>query len=861
MEMVHMILRKAAASLLPAVIRRIRPGTTATSTRATVLPRAPLSFLALLGAAALLTALGAAPAVALQQRPHRIVVAPALRGARDASVRSQVPVDPLWPRAPRLDAQRAFFGFGSALVGTTPVGHGPSLLAVNPATNTIYVANGENNNGPSAGGDTVSVINAAHCDAHDVSRCKGPWPTITVGNRRASDLPSGIAIDERTDTVYVTNVGANTVSVFNGATCNAQDTRGCRQRPREVPVGLGPLEIFADSANHTAYVANLGNGSGNSTTVSMINTASCNARHLSACPTTKRPTVNVRAVPLDIDVDQASHTVYVTTLGIGRQNGWAAFNADTCNAVVRSGCGKIGRLIGDPSGPNDGEVDLANDTLYTANFDNTISVFDLRHCNAADLRGCAKDRPGTVTFPFVGFDHDLYLAVDARLSSVYVSFQGDDSLVIVDTRTCDGRHLRGCAALNPPTIHTGADPEGTVLDAQTQTLYAANEVADDVSVINALRCNALTTSGCRHPAPAVAVPGSAFGLLATDQTVHTAYIPSGAHDVSMIDTSRCSARQNSGCAHAARQVAVGAYPVAVAVNRQTGTVYVANSGAGSAGTVSVIDPATCNATDSTGCASLATLQVPAGNPDDIAVNTATDTIYVATVATSGPNVVSVFNGAACNAADTLGCGQAPSALDVGTPGGGGLYIAVSQQTNTVYATNGVYRDPAGDSVYVINGASCDAVSTAGCGQTPATVTVGDDPGFLAVDPATDTIYVVNHVEGDYLGSVSVINGAICNGQDTSGCGQIPPAVEAGLGALGLAIDLRTQAVYVSNLQDTSVSVINGATCNRQDTSGCGRAPFLDAVGNYPFAIAVDPDAGTAYVANGDNTVSLIPLRR
>ena len=396
------------------------------------------------------------------------------------------------------------FGFGSALVGSAPTGNGPALLAVDPATHTIYVANGENNNGPSAGGDTVSVIDARHCNAHDVSSCKGPWPTITVGNGTPGDLPSGIAIDRKTDTVYVTNVGANTVSVFNGATCNAEDTTGCGQTPAEVPVGPEPLAISADPANHTLYVANLG-----STTVSMIDSATCNATDLAACPKTTRPTVNVEAPPITVDANQATHTVYVTTAGTGAQNGWSVFDANTCDAVHRSGCRSIGRLIGDTAGPNDGRVDPANDTLYTANFDNTISAFDLRHCWAGDLAGCATDTPGVVTpFPDPGFQENaLNVAVDQPLHSVYVSFTKDAALIVVNTSVCNGRHLSGCATLRPPTIHTGAAPQGVVLDGQTQTLYTANEVDSTISVIDAARCNAHTTSGCRHPAPAVAISG------------------------------------------------------------------------------------------------------------------------------------------------------------------------------------------------------------------------------------------------------------------------------------------------------------------------------------------------------------------
>jgi len=757
------------------------------------------------------------------------------------------------------------FGFGSALVGSAPAGNGPSLLAMNPATHTIYVANGNNDDGPSAGGDTVSVIDARHCNAQDISRCEGPWPTVTVGNGTANDLPSGVAVDAKTDTVYVANVGANTVSVFNGATCNATVTSGCGQKPTEVPVGLQPITLVADPASHTVYVANygapaLGGSPGNSTTVSMIDSATCNATDLAGCPATPPPTVDVKAAPNYVAVDQATHTVYVTTIGTHRaQNGWAVFNADTCNASVQSGCGTLGRLIGDPIGPNAAEVDPANDTLYTANYDNTISAFDLRHCWAGDLAGCVTQKPGTVTpFPFVGFDHSLYVAVDVPLHTVFVTYHKDDSLIAVDTNVCNGSHLAACAALQPPTIHTGTDPEGIVLASQTQTLYTANEVDNDLSVIDASRCNAQTTAGCRRPAPAVAI---AAGAGAADPAVHTAYITSGTNTVAMINTASCNASHLSGCAATPPTVTVGTGPNAVAVDRQAHTVYVASGGNGSPGTVSVINAATCNATSTAGCSNLATLQVPGGNPDDIAVDAATDTLYVATVTSSGPNLISVFNTATCNATHTTGCAQKPALLSIGDSGGAigsALSLAVNPATNTIYATNVVFANPfVGNTVYVINGATCDAATSTGCGQTPATITAGFNPWGIAVDPATDTIYTANIANGEGPGTVSVINGATCNGTDHTGCGQTPTTALAGFGAIAVSIDPATNTVYAANIQDTSVTVINGATCNGTDSAGCGQAHPKVAVGNYPSAITTDPATGTAYISNGDNTVSVI----
>jgi DNA-binding beta-propeller fold protein YncE len=838
-------------------------------------PRARLARPALLIVILAITAGVPVPASARGERDSRMFV----HGAMPAQLQGwqRRTVNPL-VEAPHSAAGTSthgpvspLFGFGSSLVGSTPVGNGPSTLAINPATHTIYVANGYNDNGTllPVPGNTVSVIDERDCHAQDVSRCKGPWPTITVGN-----MPSGIAIDKRTDTVYVSNVQDNTVSVFNGGTCNAEHTSGCGQTPATVPVGLDPLGLFADPGNHTIYVPNFGSvavggPAGDSTTVSMIDSATCNATDLAACPTTAPPTVDVGSPPDAIIVDQITRTAYVGTFAAT-----AAFDARTCNATVQSGCGTVVPLaLGDPNGgPNSLQVDPTNDTLYTANFDNTVSAFDLHHCNASDLAACATDAPGTVTVSAAGFDHALWLTVDAPLHSVYVVFQKDDALKVIDTNDCSGSDPAGCATLIPPEIHAGADPESVILDPRTQTLYTANWVDNTVSVIDASRCSAQNTAGCRHRPPAATIPGGA-GALATDPTAHTTYVVSGSNAVSMINTRTCNADQPAGCAQIPPEVTVGDHPFGVggvAVDRRTHTIYVANAGSGATGTVSVLDDRTCNATNSAGCGPVSTMQVPGGNPDDIAVNPATGTVYVATITGSGPNLISVFNGATCDATSTAGCGQTPATVRFGDSGAGQggsvAYLAVDHASNTVYATNVVLGNPfGGDSVFVIDGATCDATHRTGCGQTPATVTLGSDPlGIaynpwgIAVDQATDTIYTANIADGEGPGTVSVINGATCNGHDTNGCSQTPAIAPAGFGAVGIAVDRTTQDVYVTNTEDTSVSVIDGARCNGTDTSGCSHTPAKDSVGGYPGSIAIDPAVQTAYVQTIDG-VSVIPL--
>src|SRR5262249_50280847 len=122
--------------------------------------------------------------------------------------------------------------FGSALVGSAPVGVGPSAVAVDTITNTIYVANGNNLNGGSPGGNTVSVIDGRRCKVRAVGHCRGPWPTVTVGHE-----PSSLTVDEATHSVYVTNTDDNTISVIDGTTCNGRIVSGCGQTPATVPVG------------------------------------------------------------------------------------------------------------------------------------------------------------------------------------------------------------------------------------------------------------------------------------------------------------------------------------------------------------------------------------------------------------------------------------------------------------------------------------------------------------------------------------------------------------------------------------------------------------------------------------------------
>ena len=192
-------------------------------------------------------------------------------------------------------------------------------------------------------------------------------------------------------------------------------------------------------------------------------------------------------------------------------------------------------------------------------------------------------------------------------------------------------------------------------DPPTTEIYTANQISNDVSVIDPVRCNAQTPSGCRPRAPEVPI-GS--GPLAADPAAATTYVTNGTNVVSMIDTIACNAAHTAGCSRIPATVTVGGNALAVATNSATHTGYVADRGTGTSGTITVLDDRRCNAHAQAGCGHTSTLRVPDGTPVALAVNPRTDTIYVATITSDGgPNLISIYDGATCNARIVTGCNQ------------------------------------------------------------------------------------------------------------------------------------------------------------------------------------------------------------
>jgi YVTN family beta-propeller protein len=360
--------------------------------------------------------------------------------------------------------------------------------------------------------------------------------------------------------------------------------------------------------------------------------------------------------------------------------------------------------------------------------------------------------------------------------------------------------------------------------------------------VAAVALAAPTALGAASAHPQIRVGGFPTGI-ALNPSTNTIYVGNGTTGtLSLINGKTCNARNTSGCGQHVTAVTAGTDPIGIAVDKATNTVYVANA----SGTVAVVNGRKCDAANRSGCHVEPKSVRVGSNPQFLAVSEKTNTIYVAN---SGSDSVSVLDGRTCSAASKAGCGRVRASIPVGPAP---FTLAVNDATDSIYVT-----DLGAPTVSVIDGKTCNATNVSGCRRRPIAINVGEAPGGIAINTRTDTIYVSGEASND----VSVIDGKTCNATTTSGCRQTPVHVLAGAGARGIAVNEATNTIYVANTVANTVSVINGATCNATVHTGCGQRAAVASVGLSPRRVAVDELTNTIYVTNaGSNSVTMLDGR-
>ncbi|MBA3832590.1 MAG: hypothetical protein H0X34_11995 [Chthoniobacterales bacterium] len=265
-----------------------------------------------------------------------------------------------------------------------------------------------------------------------------------------------------------------------------------------------------------------------------------------------------------------------------------------------------------------------------------------------------------------------------------------------------------------PTVRVGHSPGGAALDPATNTVYVGNEFSNSLSLIDGSKCNATDSSGCKA--------------------------------IATID--------------------IGRQPIVVLFDPTTRTVYVTLRG-GHNNTIAVVNAATCNATNTSGCghARVATVTVPGTvcvGPADVcgpavpALDAANHSLYIGD---AKDGRVSIVNTATCNGTDTLGCSQSP--VLAATKGDS---IAIDHSNHSVYVS-----DFSRQLVSVFDGTTCNAIDQSTCGRPPAATFAEDliPLGPAVVDETTHTYYLPLSAFNDVLDYVAVIDASTCNATNTS----------------------------------------------------------------------------------------------
>ena len=615
--------------------------------------------------------------------------------------------------------------------------------------------------------------------------------------------------------------------------------RGCAGSAIAIPAP-GGIGIALDPTTRTVYIAGPDND-----VVSAIDTNTCNAQATSGCAEA-HTSVPVGTFPGHLAVDPRVHTLYVANEGAeDPAAGLSLIDTSQCNGRSTSGCPTIAPTAA--AGPNvDGlVVDSATPTLYTDNFgDSTESVIDTTICNAGNPAGCSS-KPFAFAVPGGPTGGDVDAVTRTLLLPLTDSVGGPDiagTVAFVDMRRCNTRDTSGCGAA-PAVTKVGSNPLDVAVNARTRRAYVVNEEDSDVSVIDLTRCNAQWTRRCGEPSPTMAIDFDG-GAVAVDTTTNTIYASSQDQDtVTALDGRTCNSDETRGCRHPAPTTDVGIGARGGVLDRHLDTLYFSNQ---VDNTISVLDPTQCGISTLRGCDTTWPTISVGESPKQLVDDEDHHTLYVGDYAGSA---VSVIDTSSCNTQTQIGCGQTPPLVPVT---GGAYDVAHDPTTNTLYAAN---VDT--DTLTLIDTTSCNAVDSSACTETPIVIHIGAGPAGLLIDPTTRTLYV--SVRGETR--VAVVDIATCNVTDTAGCESDHPSIPISAGPRFLALDASTGTLYVSTRDNSTIAVVDAATCNARATTSCQHPPATLRTGLYPYGVTVDAANHQLIVGNvGDSTVTTYNTR-
>jgi YVTN family beta-propeller protein len=674
---------------------------------------------------------------------------------------------------------------GQSLVNT---GSQPFAVAVNPATNKIYVLNGQG---------SVTVIDGATNVTQDVN----------VGN-----APVAIAVNPVTNKAYVACSGNGTVWVIT------EGGDGIFRGRRLPGISLNPQAIIVNPVTNKIYVA-ASNGpisstfnpngvvfaiDGTNDTVTTTIPGGKNPFAIALNPVTNKIYVanNANGSNATVSVIDGSIDTVVESIGVGNSPNALAVNPVTNKVYVINALGLS--VIDGVSNTIRTTTPLTIDNILTAIAINPVTNFIYITAPGTLIAvDGATDRLPQLALIGGG---PLALAVNSLTNRIYVTDNAANGHVVV---------VDGGTNNRVDSFFTGNTPGAVAINPVTNRVYVVNYRDGNVAVVDGATKTTSTINAGSNPS-----------AVAANQVTNKVYVPNmGDNTVTVIDAA------NEGTTST---ITAGTGPTAVAVNPATNKIYVPNSGSAD---VTVIDAANGGATT----------QVPADQgPFAVAVNTVTNRAYVTN---STANDVTVIDGPT-NGTSNITVGTAPKGLVVNEVTN--TIVVANQGSDNVTVINGadngtttvdvgnrpvaVGVNTAENNFYVVNQGSNDVTVVDGDTLRPIDLIrldVGDSPGAVVVNPLTNRIYVANQGRN----SVSVIDGELGRKIEDIGTGSLPYALD---------LNLLTNKIYVTNQNGNSVTVIDGTGDTFSATVPTGTAPSGVAVNPITNQVYVS-NSGSANV--------------
>lgn len=352
---------------------------------------------------------------------------------------------------------------------------------------------------------------------------------------------------------------------------------------------------------------------------------------------------------------------------------------------------------------------------------------------------------------------------------------GTNNIILADGTSQTGLSSSApeITTLSPSFLPVGSLP-------QTLTISGADFTANSSVTFNGIVHTSKFVS-----ANQLTIPLTASDLASPGQYAVTVMNPAAVGNISASSSFTVIGSQTLG------SVAAGTTPTAIALNPTTNMIYVINQGSN--------DITAINGADNT------TTTIPLGyRPLTLAINSLTNTIYVAGYSAS----LTAINGVT-GSTTSIPLGLTSTSEPI-------YGLGVNSRTNMIYLV-----DYQGDAL-IIDGVDYKATAL------PETSS-GTVSRFLAVNEIANKIYIPRIPGSGLPSSLSILDGNTLTSTSTT----------LGPDPIAMAVNTATNQIFVVDDTSDSLTLIDGGT---------GSATTLPSIGPLLKAVAVDPTTNLAYIA-------------